>query len=61
MNIKNATKNAKVIYIKTDEEGRISSWNDQYIFVKFNEQLNKLGWEGTTSNACYPNDLKLVQ
>jgi hypothetical protein len=60
MNIKDAIKKAKVCYIPTGERGRISSWNETYIFVKFEQQLVNFGWVGTTSKACYPRDLKLV-
>ena len=39
------------------EYGTVSSINDKFVFVKFDEQLNKFGWNGTTSQACDPNDL----
>ena len=39
--------------------GTISSVNDHYVFVKFDRQVNKLGWTGTTSQACDPADLEL--
>jgi len=40
------------------EYGRISSKNDHYIFVKFDKTVAKLGWQGTTSQACLPSTLK---
>jgi hypothetical protein len=42
------------------EYGIVSSKNDKYAFVKFNKQLEKFGWEGTTSQSCNPNDLVAV-
>lgn len=38
--------------------GTVSSVNDFLVFVKFDEQLNKFGWEGTTSQGCHPTDLE---
>jgi hypothetical protein len=29
----------------------------QVVFVKFDRQLEKFGWDGTTSQACDPKDL----
>lgn len=34
------------------EDGTVSSWNDEFVFVKFDKQLNLLGWDGTTSQGC---------
>lgn len=45
------------LHNRETEFGGISSWNDQTIFVKFDKQVAKLGWEGTTSQGCYPEDL----
>lgn len=39
------------------EQGRVSSVNDKYVFVKFNAKVARLGWEGTTAEACDPNTL----
>lgn len=39
------------------EHGTVSSKNDKYVFVKFDKQLTKFGWDGTTSQSCDPNDL----
>ena len=39
------------------EHGAVSSSNDKVVFVKFDRQLNKFGWNGTTSQACNPEDL----
>lgn len=38
--------------------GRVSSSNSSFIFVKFNEQVKNLGWEGTTSQGCLPEQLE---
>jgi hypothetical protein len=43
------------------ECGTVSSTNDKYVFVKFDKQLVKFGWEGTTSQACDPNDLVPIE
>ena len=40
------------------EYGVVSSTNAKYVFVKFDRQLNRFGWEGTTSTACHPTDLR---
>jgi hypothetical protein len=40
------------------ECGNISSWNDKYVFVKFDNQVNKLGWNETTAQACKISDLR---
>lgn len=37
--------------------GTVSSVNDTYVFVRFDEQVSKLGWHGTTSQACTPKQL----
>lgn len=39
------------------ERGSVSSTNDKYVFVKFDKQVSKLGWDGTTSQSCSPDDL----
>jgi len=48
----------KVEYTPTKEIGYVSSVNDTFIHVKFESQLNILGWEDTTSQACNHEDLK---
>lgn len=55
----------RVAYVPTHAEwdkraieyGTVSSKNDKYVFVKFDKQLAKFGWDGTTSQSCDPNDL----
>lgn len=42
------------------ERGAISSANDKYIFVRFDKTVKKLGWDGTTSQSCQPDDLTLI-
>ena len=39
------------------EDGTVSSNNGKYVFVKFDKQVRKLGWSGTTSQSCNPRDL----
>jgi hypothetical protein len=39
------------------EDGIVSSKNDRFVFVKFIAQIAKLGREGTTAQACDPEDL----
>lgn len=45
---------------KDVESGTVSSNNGKNVFVKFDKQLAKFGWEGTTSQGCSPEDLKLL-
>lgn len=40
--------------------GEVSSKNDQYAFVKFDKQVKRIGWNGTTAGACDPGDLAKV-
>ena len=42
------------------EFGVVSSKNHVNVFVKFDKQLHAFGWEGTTSQACCPEDLVLI-
>lgn len=39
------------------ERGTVSSKNEHNVFVKFDKQVKKFGWEGTTSQSCDPSDL----
>ena len=39
------------------EHGRISSKNDHNVFVRFDKNVNNLGWSGATSQSCTPSDL----
>ena len=48
------------------EDGTISSvlWRDgavKTVFVKFDKQVNKLGWDGTTAQGCTPTDLIVLK
>lgn len=38
--------------------GTVSSKNDKIVFVRFDEQVSKLGWHGATSQGCNPKDLE---
>jgi hypothetical protein len=40
--------------------GEVSSVNGHCVFVKFDEQVQKLGWDGTTSQGCQPTDLHRI-
>lgn len=40
------------------EHGKVSSVGSKYVFVRFDEQVDKLGWDGATSQACDPSDLE---
>lgn len=42
------------------ERGTVSSANEHAVFVKFDAQLEKFGWEGTTSQGCNRQDLALI-
>jgi len=44
---------------KDVEHGTVSSKNENNVFVKFDKQVSKFGWGGTTSQACCPEDLQL--
>lgn len=39
------------------ECGTVSSVNHKYVFVKFDKQVRKLGFDGTTSQSCDPSDI----
>ncbi len=41
-------------------DGRISSVNDRFVFVRFDKAVGRLGWDGATSQACDPADLVLL-
>jgi hypothetical protein len=65
--LKEAQPQMRVAYVPTHaggdlghkdvERGSISSKNDRNVFVKFDKQVARLGWDGTTSQACSPEDL----
>ena len=67
MNLAEIKSGMRVVYVPTHafgdlkhpdvEHGTVSSCNEHYAFVKFDKQLNKLGWAGTTSQSCNPEDL----
>lgn len=42
------------------EFGTVSTNNGILVFVRFDKQVAKLGWEGATSQSCYPQDLELL-
>ena len=67
MDIANATFKKRVAYIPGHaagdiqhpdvEYGFVSSHNGTNVFVKFDRQLSKFSWDGTTSQSCNPADL----
>lgn len=42
------------------EYGFISSQSSSFVFVKFDKELEKFGWDGTTSKACRIEDLQFL-
>lgn len=42
------------------EFGQVSRTNETYVFVKFEPQLSRFGWDKTSSQACNPEDLKVI-
>ena len=42
------------------EDGTISSFGPDNVRVRFYKQVAKLGWEGTTAQACTPEDLVVL-
>jgi hypothetical protein len=50
-----ATQDKRVAYMqfgKSKETGVISSRNAKFVFVKFDTDLTRFGWKGTTPWAC---------
>lgn len=39
------------------EDGAVSSQNGYSVFVRFDKQVAKFGWDGATSQGCNPTDL----
>ena len=39
------------------QRGVVSSQNGRFVFVKYYPQLERFGWDGTTSQATDPSDL----
>ena len=70
MDIAQATRRKRVAYIPGHahgdithldvEYGYVSSHNKFNVFVKFDKQLKLLGWDGTTSQSCNPDDLREI-
>ena len=69
MNATDFHKGDRVIYVpgiahgdpkhEACEHGQVSSVNEKYVFVRLDKTVAKLGWEGTTSQSCRPEDLQL--
>lgn len=61
MNLADIKPEMRVAYVHFNGEreyGAVSSVNDKYAFVKFDKTVAKLGWSGTTSQSCRPEDLE---
>lgn len=60
MRLEECKPGMRVVYrdFGREEVGRISSRNDTYAFVRFDEHVRKFGWDGATSQACDPRDLE---
>jgi hypothetical protein len=68
MNITDVTPGQRVLYIPHHaggkrkhpdcEAGAVSSANNHVIFVRFDAQVQRFGWDGTTSQACDPESLE---
>lgn len=43
---------------KDCEFGTVSSVNDKYVFVRFDQHVAKFGWDGATSQACATDNLE---
>ncbi len=39
------------------QDGRVSSRNTSVVFVRFDKQVNRIGWVNATAEACSPEDL----
>jgi hypothetical protein len=42
------------------EYGTVSSWNDYYVFVKFDVHVQQHGWDGATAHACTREQLTVA-
>ena len=67
MNIKDIRPQQRVTYVpfsstrdiqhKDAESGIASSVTHTRVFVKFDKQIEKLGWNDTAAQACDPEDI----
>lgn len=70
MNISEIKPQMRVVYVPMHahgdlnhpdcEQGIVSSVGEKNVHVKFDKQLEKFGWAGTTSQSCSPEDLRKV-
>ena len=70
MQLSDATPGARVKYIPgvangdpyhpDCETGFVSTHNDQYVFVKFDQSLSQNNWDNVTSQSCKPEDLLFI-
>lgn len=42
------------------ETGVVTSLGPRSVFVRFDKQVARLGFDGATSQGCYPEDLRLI-
>ena len=64
MNAEDFKEGDRVVYVpihahgdighKDVEHGTVSSINEKNVFVRFDATVERLGWDGTTAQACYP-------
>jgi len=47
----------RVTFIETQENGIVSSINEHFVFVKFDQSISDSGIKSTTSQGCSPKDL----
>lgn len=43
------------------ECGMVSAANELWVFVRFDSEVARLGWDGTTSRACCPKQLAHIR
>jgi hypothetical protein len=43
------------------DKGTVSSWNDKYVFVKYDEQVHRLSMEGATAKATTRSSLVEIE
>lgn len=42
------------------EYGTVVAARNQMIFIKFDANVARLGWEGATAKGCHPDDVEAV-
>lgn len=67
MKLEDFKPNQRVVYLPLHADGNlkhpdvewgtVSSIGSLYVFVRFDKQVEKFGWDGATSQCCSPHDL----